>query len=135
MESYKFVLPEHLNHYGFLFGGYMLKWVDETAYIAASMEYPGCNFVTVGMDRVEFKKSVCQGSILRFHVQRTALGKTSATYHVQVHARDLQQGNEELVFSTNVTFVCVDNCGKKTAIEERMKTTCQLRAGLQGPPR
>jgi len=25
MENYKLVLPEHLNHYGFLFGGNLLK--------------------------------------------------------------------------------------------------------------
>jgi acyl-CoA hydrolase len=134
MESFKFVLPEHLNHYGFLFGGNLLKWVDETAYIAASMEFPGCNFVTVGMDRVEFKKSICQGSILRFDIQRNSLGTTSARYHVLVHARDLTHGHEELVFSTTITFVCVDNCGKKTAIAERDKNTCPLRGGLQGSP-
>lgn len=28
METYKLVLPEHLNPYGYLFGGNLLKWVD-----------------------------------------------------------------------------------------------------------
>lgn len=134
MENFKVVLPEHLNHYGFLFGGNMLKWVDEVAYIAASIEFPGCNFVTVAMDRVEFKKSISQGSLLRFDVQCNTVGTTSVRYLVQVYARDLQQGNEDLVFSTTITFVCVDNCGKKTAIAERRKSTCPLRGGLQGPP-
>ena len=50
MENHRLVLPEHLNHYGFLFGGHLLKWVDEFAYIAATIEYPGYNFVTIGMD-------------------------------------------------------------------------------------
>jgi competence protein ComEC len=36
MESYTVVRPEHLNHYGHLFGGCLLKWVDEIAWIAAS---------------------------------------------------------------------------------------------------
>ena len=36
MESYKVVRPEHLNHFGHLFGGCLLKWVDEIAWIAAS---------------------------------------------------------------------------------------------------
>ncbi|HSO80381.1 MAG TPA: hotdog domain-containing protein, partial [Chromatiaceae bacterium] len=35
MESYKVVRPEHLNHFGHLFGGCLLKWVDEIAWIAA----------------------------------------------------------------------------------------------------
>jgi len=25
MESFKVVRPEHLNHYGYLFGGFLLK--------------------------------------------------------------------------------------------------------------
>ncbi len=25
MENYKLVLPEHLNYYGYLFGGYFLR--------------------------------------------------------------------------------------------------------------
>ena len=28
MTSYKLVMPGDLNHYGFLFGGKMLMWVD-----------------------------------------------------------------------------------------------------------
>ncbi|MEI7902842.1 MAG: acyl-CoA thioesterase, partial [bacterium] len=41
MISYKLVMPEHMNHYGLLFGGNLLKWVDETAWMAASLDYPG----------------------------------------------------------------------------------------------
>lgn len=134
VESYKYVRPEYLNHYGFLFGGNLLNWVDEIGGIAASMDHPGCNFVTVGMDKVEFKKSVQQGSILRFNVEPHALGRTSATYTVDVYARDYQGKKEELVFSTHITFVCIDNCGKKAAIAEHEKNTCPLRKGLQGPP-
>jgi acyl-CoA hydrolase len=134
MESYKIVLPEHLNHYGFLFGGNMLQWVDEVAYIAATLEFPGCNFVTVGMDRVEFRKSICQGSILRFDIQRTRTGTTSVRYSVNVSARDLQASEEHSVFSTSITYVCIDNCGRKTAIADREKSTCTLRGGLQEPP-
>ena len=29
MENYKLVMPEDLNHHGFLFGGRMLQWVSE----------------------------------------------------------------------------------------------------------
>ena len=66
MESYKVVRPEHLNHFGYLFGGFLLKWVDEIAWIAASRDHPGCSFVTVTMDRVEFRRGVRQGAVLRF---------------------------------------------------------------------
>jgi hypothetical protein len=85
METYKLVMPENLNHYGMLFGGYMLKWVDEIAWVAATLEYPKHRFVTIGMDRVEFRHGVKQGTILRFHVEKTRVGNTSVSYQVYVY--------------------------------------------------
>jgi len=116
MEQYKLVLPEHLNHYGFLFGGNMLKWVDEISWIAASLDYPGARFVTIGMDRVEFRKGVNKGAILRFNVERSHTGRTSTQYAVRVYADNIETGEEELVFTTHVTFVNVDADGRKTAL-------------------
>ena len=118
MESRKLVLPEHLNRYGFLFGGNMLKWVDEMGWIAASMDYPGCNFVTRAMDRVEFKSSVKEGVTLRFDVVRTGTGSSSVTYSVEVFAAGADSAQQEAVFSTNITYVCVDAEGNKHPIIE-----------------
>ncbi len=118
MESYKVVRPEHLNHYGYLFGGFLLKWVDEISWIAASRDYPGCQFVTVAMDKVEFRRSVRQGTVLRFKSRRSKVGDTSVQYTVKVYADDLATGAEESVFSTHVTFVCLDSEGLKVALPE-----------------
>ena len=116
MENYKLVLPEHLNHYGYLFGGHLLKWVDEVAWIAASLDYPGCNFVTIGMDKVEFKKSVRQGTLLRLEVNRAREGNTSVQYTVAVYSHDIQSGDGEPIFTTNTSFVCIDEQGKKCGL-------------------
>ncbi len=115
MENYKLVLPEHLNQFGYLFGGNLLKWVDEIAWIAASLDFPGCKLVTIGMDRIEFRKSVKEGSILRFLVERAKIGKTSVQYAVNVFNEDIES-DVKVVFSTHVTFVRVDNEGNKVDI-------------------
>ena len=118
MENYKLVLPEHLNHYGYLFGGHLLKWLDEFTWIAASLDFPGCQFVTVGMDRVEFRKSVKLGAVLRFDVQQSRQGRTSVSYEAKVFSDVIDTGEEELVFSTQVIFVRVDDNGNKLALSE-----------------
>jgi acyl-CoA hydrolase len=118
VESYKVVRPVHLNHYGYLFGGELLKWVDEISWVAASREFPGCKFVTVGMDRVEFRRSVHQGTLLRFLVARGRRGQTSVEYEVTVYADDLETGAEDPVFATRVTFVCLDAAGVKARLPE-----------------
>jgi acyl-CoA hydrolase len=112
MENHKLVLPQHLNHYGFLFGGDLLKWVDEYAFVAATMEYQGSNFVTVAMDKVEFRKSVRQGTILKFIVEKTKEGTTSVQYSVRVY-RGNSRIDDDLIFSTGVILVRVDEHGEK----------------------
>ena len=112
MINHKLVLPQYLNHYGFLFGGHLLKWVDEYAYIAASLEYPSCDFVTIGMDKVEFKQSVREGTILVFVVDKTRQGKTSVQFSVSVYCTK-QKAEEDMIFSTKVTCVRIDKDGKK----------------------
>ncbi len=116
MENYKLVLPEHLNQFGYIFGGHLLKWVDEIAWIAASLDFPGCKFVTIGMDKIEFRKGIKEGSILRFLVERVKIGNTSVRYSVNVFVEDIKTGDETGVFSTNVTFVCLDDAGNKATI-------------------
>lgn len=110
METHRLILPEDLNQYGFLFGGRLLAWVDEASWIAASLDFPACRFVTVGMDKVEFHHAVKQGTILAIHCERDRQGSTSVTYAVTV--RD-GKGSPDPIFSTRVSFVSVDDSGRK----------------------
>ncbi|MES9832774.1 MAG: acyl-CoA thioesterase [Candidatus Thiodiazotropha sp. LLP2] len=116
MENHKLVLPQHLNQYGYLFGGNLLKWVDEYAWIAAVHDYPGRHFVTKGMDRVTFHRSVQEGAILRFDIQQSKKGESSVQYRVSVLAEDSESGQELSIFTTTITYVSLDDSGNKTAI-------------------
>lgn len=116
MDNFTIVRPEHLNHHGYLFGGVMLKWVDENAWMAASREYPGCNLVTVGMEACRFKHRVKNGSILRFNMKKMAEGRTSVSYQVVVFADAPGASREEEVFSTAVSFVRLDKAGHPVAL-------------------
>ena len=110
METHRLVLPGDLNQYGYLFGGRLLAWVDEASWIAASLDYPQCKFVTVAMDRVEFHHSVRDGTILRFHCARVNEGTTSVTYSVNVSD---EKSDPRPIFSTRITFVSVTDSGTK----------------------
>ena len=88
-------------------------WVDEAAFLAASEDFAGCRFVTVGMDKVAFKKSVREGAILHFISTKTRLGTTSVAYEVRVLNQD------EEIFSTCVTLVRIDEKGLKTALSKK----------------
>ncbi|WP_035603536.1 hotdog domain-containing protein [Haloferula sp. BvORR071] len=111
METHRLVLPEDLNHFGFLFGGRLLAWVDEACWIAASIDYPHCQFVTIGMDNVEFRYSVRQGTILEIRCQKEKAGNTSVSYKVEVF--DRRNLSAPAIFVTTVTYVSVDDAGRK----------------------
>jgi acyl-CoA hydrolase len=113
METHRLVLPGDLNHYGFLFGGRLLAWIDEASWIAASLDYPHCQFVTVAMNSVEFRHSVRTGTILAISCKLLREGKTSVTYSVSVTDKN---AGPHPIFSTEVTFVSVDDAGRKRSI-------------------
>ena len=117
MQNYKIVLPEHLNSHGSLFGGYMLMWVDEVAWIAARLDYPECKFVTIGLDNVEFRQSIHEGAIIRFQVDRVRTGTTSVAYRVEAHHRASGTSEGSVAFGTEITLVRVDEQGQKLALD------------------
>ncbi|TWI71720.1 acyl-CoA hydrolase [Desulfobotulus alkaliphilus] len=116
MNTYTIVRPEHLNHHGYLFGGAMLRWVDEYAWLVASRDFQGCTLVTVAMEDLQFRKRAVSGSILRFEILPERLGNSSVRYRVSVFADAPGASGEEEIFSTGVTFVGLDEKGEKKAL-------------------
>lgn len=112
MKHHKLVLTSHLNHYGFLFGGQMLFWIDSVGYITANYDFPGNEFVTRGLADVSFKKTIPAGSILEFDANLTKKGHASVTYQIDVYCDDRSDNSKQLAFSTNITFVSIDANGK-----------------------
>ena len=104
-SNYFLVRHKDLNHAGTLFGGAMMAWADELAYIAASLSYPGCDFVTKIFEKLDFIKGPAQGAIVRIDAQVVSKGSSSvrvqvsgawavsgqpifSTYAIMVNARD-----------------------------------------------
>ena len=117
MHHYKIVLPADLNDYGSLFGGTLLKWIDEIAYIRVSLDFPGQHFVTIGLDHVEFKHPIREGQILNFDCHKTRVGNTSVTYNVKVYGARYNTDSDAILFESNITFVCVNDDGSKASIK------------------
>ena len=63
--------------------------------------------------RANRKHPAPSGTILRFDIARTQEGRTSVTYTVEVFADEPGATEEQGMFSTHITFVRVDDAGKK----------------------
>jgi len=119
LDTFAIVRTEHLNAEGYLFGGQMLKWVDEFAWIVAQRDFSGFALVTRGMDKIEFQTPVYNGAILRFNVRHYTQGTSSVTYRVVVFSDERGASEEKQVFTTLVTFACIDEKGKKKTLPKK----------------
>jgi len=107
------------DHYGSLFGGNLLKWIDKFAYITANLEFPGHQFVTIALENVEFRQRVGNGEILEFSIVCHHIGNSSVKYNVKAFGTQHPANTEAILFETNITFVSVDSDGKKRSLSAK----------------
>ena len=97
----KWVKPEDLNANGTLFGGSLLRWIDEEAAIYAIVQLGNRRAVTKYMSEIEFVSSAVEGDIIEMGLSATAFGRTSLTMRAQVRnmiTRELILSIDKIVF-------------------------------------
>jgi acyl-CoA thioesterase YciA len=106
------MLPKDTNKHGTIFGGVLLSNIDLAGAIAASREVlrrggnPKASFVTVALNRVEFRKPVLVGDVVRFETRIVKIGRTSVTVRIDVI---VDRGTETIpVTDAEAVFVGVD---------------------------
>ncbi|BBP80797.1 MULTISPECIES: acyl-CoA thioesterase [Pseudomonas] len=80
----KWVKPEDLNPNGTLFGGSLLKWIDEEAAIYAIIQLGSQRVVTKMMSEINFVSSARQSDIIELGITATEFGRTSMTMRCEV---------------------------------------------------
>ena len=80
----KWVKPEDLNPNGTLFGGSLLRWIDEEAAIYAICQLDNQRVVTKLISEVNFVSSARQGDIIELGMKATHFGRTSITLRCEV---------------------------------------------------
>jgi acyl-CoA thioesterase YciA len=80
----KWVRPEDLNANGSLFGGSLLKWIDEEAAIYAILQLGNGKAVTKYISEINFVSSALQGDLIEMGLTATKFGRTSMTMRAEV---------------------------------------------------
>ncbi|QZY51802.1 acyl-CoA thioesterase [Leucobacter tenebrionis] len=80
----KWVRPEDLNANGTLFGGSLLRWIDEEAAIYAIIQLGNHRVVTKFISEIDFESSARQGDLIEMGLVATHFGRTSITMRAQV---------------------------------------------------
>lgn len=107
----KWVKPEDLNQHGSLFGGSLLRWIDEEAAIFAIYQTGNRRLVTKYFSEIEFLASAQQGDMIELQFRVVSFGRTSIT--LSCHVEKTVTG-EELVNVSKIVFVGLDANGTPT---------------------
>jgi acyl-CoA hydrolase len=100
-RSRKWVRPEDLNANGTLFGGSLLRWIDEEATIYAILQLGNGRVVTKYMSEINFVSSAKQGDLIEMGLQAVSFGTTSLTMRAEVRnmiSRSSILSIEQIVF-------------------------------------
>lgn len=104
----KWIKPEDLNPNGTLFGGSLLKWIDEEAAIYAILQLDNRRVVTKFISEINFVSSAREGEIIELGMTAIHFGRTSLTLRCEV--RNKLTRNTILVID-KLVFVNLDENG------------------------
>jgi acyl-CoA hydrolase len=109
-------MPTDANIRGNVFGGSILKYMDEIAAVAA-FRHARQNVVTASMDRMDFLAPVYLGDLLILKASVNYVGRTSMEIGVRIEAENLLTGKVTHTGSAYFTYVALDQNGHPTPIE------------------
>ena len=130
------VLPPDTNHYGTIFGGKVMAYIDDVAAISA-MRHARKPVVTASTDSVDFLNPIRSGQSVCLESFVTWTHKTSIEVFVKVVGEDLQSGERDICATAFLTFVAIDENGRpqpvapvipKTELEKELFESAPARA-------
>ncbi|WP_235297403.1 acyl-CoA thioesterase [Portibacter marinus] len=103
--SRKLIKPENLNANNTLFGGALLRWIDEEAGIYAMTKMNSQKVVTKFISEINFVSSAKQGDVVEIGMEFVGVGTTSITMKCLVRNLFTQK---TIISIDQIVFVRVD---------------------------
>src|SRR5580698_4792998 len=111
----EYVLPQHSNVFGGVFGGQIMAWVDLCAAVCAQ-RHAGRQAVTAFIDDLKFERPVRIGEVVRLVARVTATFHTSMEISVVVTGEDSLTGRTWPCVRALTVFVAIGEDGRPTTV-------------------
>ena len=118
----RLMMPTDANVLGNVFGGAIMKYMDEAAAIVA-WRHAGTNAVTACIERMNFFAPVYVGNLLILKSSVNYVGTTSMEVGVRIEAQDPSTRRGIHAGSCYLTYVALDERGKPTTVPPLVLTT------------
>lgn len=135
----RIMMPMDANVSGNVFGGSILRLIDEVASIVA-FRHARKNVVTASIDRMDFFSPVFIGDLLRLNASINYVHTTSMEIGVRVEAENPVSGQVRHTGTCFLTYVALDKEGRPTPVpalkletddEKRRWTEAEIRRGIR----
>ena len=113
-EQQYLVRPSHINHYGRLFGGQLLKWIDELAGIVA-IRHSGATVTTAAIDNLRFEAPAYEGDFIVLQGSVTYVGYSSMEIRVDTYIETID-GNRKLINRAYIDMVAINSEGRPVEV-------------------
>ena len=111
-EQVRIVISPDINSFGRLFGGQLLKWIDEVAG-ATARRHCGHNATTAAIDNLQFKSGAFLNDVIVIIGRVTHVGNTSMEIRVDTYIEDTD-GSRTPINRAYFVMVCMDENDKPT---------------------
>ncbi len=125
--SRKLIKPGDLNANNTLFGGQLLKWIDEEAGIYAMTKLNNHRVVTKYMSEINFVSSAKQADVVELGLAFVEVGKTSITFRCEV--RNLFS-KKTIISIDKIVFVKVDEAGRPVPHYQTLATIQKVQQAI-----
>ena len=102
----KLVKPEDLNAGGSLFGGQLLKWIDEEAAIYAMCQLDNNKVTTKFMSEIDFISPARTGDVIEIGLEMSKIGATSITFRCEARVKKTEK---TIITIEKIVFVNLDD--------------------------
>jgi acyl-CoA hydrolase len=127
LTTARLMTPTDANILGNVFGGTIMRYMDEVAGIVA-WRHAGKNVVTASIDRMNFFAPAYIGNLLVLKASVNYVGTTSMEIGVRIEAEDPSTGKSMHTGSCYLTYVALDEKGRPTQVPPLIvKTPLQKR--------
>ena len=120
------ICPAHINHYGRLFGGQLLKWIDELAGIVA-IRHCGTTVTTAAIDNLQFQAPAYTGDMIVLEGRVTYVGHSSMEVRVDTF-REALDGSRGMINRAYMDMVAIDCRGKGVEVPDLLPETEEEKA-------
>jgi acyl-CoA hydrolase len=122
----EYVLPQHANALGSVFGGQIMAWIDLCGAICAQ-RHAGKMAVTAFVDDLAFQLPVRVGEVVRLDARVTAVFRTSMEIEIVVEGENAATGKRWPCVDARLTFVAIDEERKPSAVPPLVLDTDEVK--------